>query len=299
MHQSSGAFLFLLGLHLQQVVPASFCIDVPPPVGLSMPLNALRSVHQLGGSTLVYPIDHYPYQFTIPGNTLEVADSFVAAMSAPVRRNKTCTTQTRPEKLIARKGPGKRPSVYCKLEYGCPRAGHFERAKDSRKAHQTIKHNCKSRISISHHIQSNSLRVMLWHRHNHDPNSHKDMMVTRAPIEIDNWLKEQVASCLCWDVIEGLAKCSDLAGMSTPLSQPEGLHISYDRVRYLTKKFTTTTPQMNGHVPSAEVECLTAPPDKIGVIKPPCQTLKRARCSLKEPGAQAISKKRTPQRAAL
>ncbi|POW02475.1 hypothetical protein PSHT_12105 [Puccinia striiformis] len=240
--------IFPLIQDISTVVPASFCVDVPPPADLSMPPNALRSVRQLGGSTPTYPTNSYPYQFTIPGNTLEAANSFVAAMSATVRWNKTRTTETQVEKLLPREGRGKRPSVYFKLEYVCPRAGHFERAKGSRKTHRTIKHDCKSRFSISHHIQTNSLRVMLWHRHNHDPNSHEDMLVTRAPIKIDNWLKEQVASGLRWDVIEGLAQWSDLADMATPLRQPEGLRISYDRVRHLTKKLPTTTPQMNGHV---------------------------------------------------
>ncbi|KAH9450232.1 hypothetical protein Pst134EA_026940 [Puccinia striiformis f. sp. tritici] len=240
--------IFPLIQDISTVVPASFCVDVPPPADLSMPPNALRSVRQLGGSTPTYPTDSYPYQFTIPGNTLEAANSFVAAMSATVRWNKTRTTETQVEKLLPREGRGKRPSVYFKLEYVCPRAGHFERAKGSRKTHWTIKHDCKSRFSISHHIQTNSLRVMLWHRHNHDPNSHEDMLVTRAPIKIDNWLKEQVVSGLRWDVIEGLAQWSDLADMATPLRQPEGLRISYDRVRHLTKKLPTTTPQMNGHV---------------------------------------------------
>ncbi|POW06728.1 hypothetical protein PSTT_08779, partial [Puccinia striiformis] len=241
--------IFPLIQDISTVVPASFCVDVPPPADLSMPPNALRSVQQLGGSTPTYPTDSYPYQFTIPGNTLEAADSFVAAMSATVRWNKTRTTETQVEKLLPREGRGKRPSVYFKLEYVCPRAGHFERAKGSRKTHRTIKHDCKSRFSISHHIQTNSLRVMLWHRHNHDPNSHEDMLVTRAPIKIDNWLKEQVASGLRWMSLK--AWPSGLILLTTDgntLSQPEGLRISYDRVRHLTKKLPTTTPQMNGHV---------------------------------------------------
>ncbi|KAI7959397.1 hypothetical protein MJO28_003188 [Puccinia striiformis f. sp. tritici] len=235
--------IFPLIQDISTVVPASFCVDVPVPADLSMPPNALRSVCQLGGSPPAYPTDPYPYQFTIPGNTLEAANSFAAAMSATVRWKKTRTTETEATRLLPRKGCGKRPSVYFKLEYVCSVQDTSSVPKILRKTHPTIKHNCKSRFSIAHHIQTNYL-------HNHNPNHHEDMLVTRAPIKINNWLKEQVVSGLRWDFIGGLAQCSDFADkqMATPWSQPEGLHISYDQVQHLTKKLPTTTPQMNGHV---------------------------------------------------
>ncbi|KAI9625115.1 hypothetical protein H4Q26_016504 [Puccinia striiformis f. sp. tritici PST-130] len=206
--------IFPLIQDISTVVPASFCVDVPVPADLSMPPNALRSVCQLGGSPPAYPTDPYPYQFTIPGNTLEAANSFAAAMSATVRWKKTRTTETEATRLLPRKGCGKRPSVYFKLEYVCSVQDTSSVPKILRKTHPTIKHNCKSRFSIAHHIQTNSLRVVLWHRHNHSPNSHKDMLVTRAQIKIDNWLKGQVVLGLHWDFIEGLAQCSDLADAS-------------------------------------------------------------------------------------
>ncbi|KNE98643.1 hypothetical protein PSTG_08012 [Puccinia striiformis f. sp. tritici PST-78] len=114
--------IFPLIQDISTVVPASFCVDVPVPADLSMPPNALRSVCQLGGSPPAYPTDPYPYQFTIPGNTLEAANSFAAAMSATVRWKKTRTTETEATRLLPRKGCGKRPSVYFKLEYTQPQS---------------------------------------------------------------------------------------------------------------------------------------------------------------------------------
>ncbi|KAH9469885.1 hypothetical protein Pst134EA_007157 [Puccinia striiformis f. sp. tritici] len=48
-----------------------------------------------------------------------------------------------------------------------------------------------------------------------------------------------------------------------------------------------------------EIECLTAPPDEIEVIKPLHRTLKRARCGPEGPGTQGISGKVPPRRVAL
>ncbi|KNE98644.1 hypothetical protein PSTG_08013 [Puccinia striiformis f. sp. tritici PST-78] len=199
--------IFPLIQDISTVVPASFCVDVPVPADLSMPPNALRSVCQLGGSPPAYPTDPYPYQFTIPGNTLEAANSFAAAMSATVRWKKTRTTETEATRTL--------------------RAFQRSSARLIQPSNTTANHAFQLLITFKPTIY---------------------MLVTRAPIKINNWLKEQVVSGLRWDFIGGLAQCSDFADMATPWSQPEGLHISYDQVQHLTKKLPTTTPQMNGHV---------------------------------------------------
>jgi hypothetical protein len=71
---------------------------------------------------------------------------------------------------------------FFKLEFTCPCKGHANPPLNSRKSkHVLAQCGCPARFSVSHHIESDSLWVKWFWRHNQDPYSHNDMVVTCAP----------------------------------------------------------------------------------------------------------------------
>jgi hypothetical protein len=204
--------MFPLITDYTEVVPTSFTHEVVIPEGIFSPPNALRLVHHVGG---LHP--HFatnPYQFTIPGRTLKDAENFGAAMSAIVRWNQNRVTG--PLNLKDSKpadsnpaNPKEKQSVprlnFFKLEFTCPCKGHTNTPLNSCKSkHISARCGCPARFSVSHHIESDSLWVRWFWKHNHDPYSHDDMVVTRPPQAVDDWLKARVEEGLSWKAIHKL-----------------------------------------------------------------------------------------------
>ncbi|KAA1109991.1 hypothetical protein PGT21_005888 [Puccinia graminis f. sp. tritici] len=211
------------------VVPRSFLEEVPVPENSSIVApNSLRTIRHLGVSTPSFPDQPYPYQFTIPGNSLAEAEKFVQAMSETIRWNRSRKTDHSSTVEEAPNGPGKRPAVLFKLEYTCPRSGQLDRSPTSRKTHESIKCDCNAKFSISLHIKTNMLRVVWYWQHNHNPTSHTDMLVSRPPASVTKWLKDRVLSGLDWDTIEQLVNCSDIANLESDSVKPQGFAITYD-----------------------------------------------------------------------
>jgi len=91
------------------------------------------------------------------------------------------------------------PQNQFKLKYTCPNQGFPALTPNTCKKHHTLACcGCKAHFSIFFHNPSASIRVK-WHwKHNHNPNSHQEMLNTRAPVVVDEWLKAQVDSGLDW-----------------------------------------------------------------------------------------------------
>ncbi|KNZ55186.1 hypothetical protein VP01_2744g4 [Puccinia sorghi] len=63
--------------------------------------------------------------------------------------------------------------------------------------------------------QLDSLQVFWSWRHNHNPNSHKDMLVTHIPLILDQWVNEQFDTGLAWKEINNLIRTPDILDVST------------------------------------------------------------------------------------
>jgi hypothetical protein len=191
---------FPLITNLSEVLPTTFTHEVAIPEGIYSPPNALRLVRHVGGLHPHFPT--YPYQFTIPGRTLKDAESFGNLIAAIVCWNKNRRTpkDAKPEETQSA------PRLnFFKLEFTCPCKGHVNPPLNSRKSkHMSAWCGCPACFSVSHHIESDSLQVKGFWRHNHDPYSHDDMVVTRAPKAVDDWLKAVVESGLSWKAIHKL-----------------------------------------------------------------------------------------------
>ncbi|KAA1136370.1 hypothetical protein PGTUg99_028393 [Puccinia graminis f. sp. tritici] len=221
-------------VNIYDVLPPPFTQEIPPLVGTRSPPNALRLVRQVDGMLPSFPTN--PHQFTIPGNTSADAKEFVRAMGATVRwtlRRGTDNT-TKLEKGI--QGSGRRPEFYFKLEYKCPRTGHLQREINSRKHHPSRKCGCLAKFTVTHDIASNSLQVVWFWEHNHNPYSYEDMQRCRTPESVDKWLNDCVVSGLGWEAIQRLIRLPDLFALDRSQYVSEGREISYDRVRYLIRK---------------------------------------------------------------
>jgi hypothetical protein len=59
-------------------------------------------------------------------------------------------------------------------------------------------------FTIKHHAATNLLHVLWFWQHNHDPSSHEDMLVSRLPQVVEQWLTEKVVSGLGWRAIKRL-----------------------------------------------------------------------------------------------
>jgi hypothetical protein len=71
-----------------------------------------------------------------------------------------------------------------------------------------------------HHIETNAIRVKWYWQHNHDPNSLEDMTLARAPVAVDDWLKERVESGLGWRAIHNLIRNPFVGSVSPRSFQP-------------------------------------------------------------------------------
>ncbi|KAA1075464.1 hypothetical protein PGTUg99_010595 [Puccinia graminis f. sp. tritici] len=227
---------------IYDVVPRPMTEEIPVPEGVTSAPNALRFVRHVGGSSPTFPT--HPHLFTIPGNTLEEAQEFVNAMLATTRWNFQRGTPPSEKDLAQTKGRGRRPEAFFKLEYRCSSGGQSKRVSNSRKKnHTSARCGCKARFSISHHIQTNSLRVA-WHwQHNHELTSHQQMLITRPPLVVDNWVKDRVDAGLGWKEIYDLTQTNDVLDLQSSTVKPEASGVTYDRVRYLIRTRRTANSQ--------------------------------------------------------
>ncbi|EFP83294.1 uncharacterized protein PGTG_09247 [Puccinia graminis f. sp. tritici CRL 75-36-700-3] len=220
------SFTYPLVQDIYDVVPRPHTQEIPARVGVSSAPNALRLVQNVGSINPTFPT--HPFLFTIPGSSKSAAEEFVKAMTATVRWFLQRGTPTASEKLNKLQGSGRRPEAFFKLEYQCPCSGYCKGTPNSRKKnHISARCGCKARFSVSHHIQSNTLRV-IWHwQHNHDLNSHQQMIVTRPPLVVDQWLKDRVDSGLKWREIYDLTQVDDVLDLRSSTVIPESHGVTY------------------------------------------------------------------------
>ncbi|KAA1079792.1 hypothetical protein PGT21_024402 [Puccinia graminis f. sp. tritici] len=213
------------------VVPLPFTEEIAAPDDISVEPNALRLVRRMGGIPPSFP-DH-PHTFTIPGHTLEDAKAFVSAMQATILWTGSKKARNDPGVLAPGKSKptGQQTENLFKLEYRCPRSGTYEPAPNSRKKVGSRKCGCLARFTITHHWQTNSLRVV-WHwDHNHDPYSLEDMDKSRMPKVVEKWLDDRVVSGMGWNAIQKLLNCPDLFAIDPSVAIAESPSITYDHVR--------------------------------------------------------------------
>ncbi|POW20306.1 hypothetical protein PSHT_03688, partial [Puccinia striiformis] len=183
---------------IYEVVPLPWTQVVPAPADIYVHPNALRLVRKIGGTLPAFPAN--PYLFTIPGNTRDDAETF--------NQHATITPG------VVNKG-GRPPEFHFKLEFQCPRSGIHIVKPNSRKSAPSQKCDCKSWFSISHHVKTDSLRVVWRWDHNHDPYSEDEVSTMRTPKVIANWINER---------------------MEVDAAIPEAHYVAYDQVRYLIRK---------------------------------------------------------------
>ncbi|KAI7959031.1 hypothetical protein MJO28_002822 [Puccinia striiformis f. sp. tritici] len=221
---------------IYEVVPLPWTQVVPAPADIYVHPNALRLVRKIGGTLPAFPAN--PYLFTIPGNTRDDAETFVTAMQATIYWTKHRETKNQHATItpgVVNKG-GRPPEFHFKLEFQCPRSGIHIVKPNSRKSAPSQKCDCKSWFSISHHVKTDSLRVVWRWDHNHDPYSEDEVSTMRTPKVIANWINERVMSGLGWASIEKLLSCPDLFSMEVDAAIPEAHYVAYDQVRYLIRK---------------------------------------------------------------
>jgi hypothetical protein len=192
--------------------------EVTIPEGVFSPPNALRLVQHVGGLHPHFP--SLPHTFSIPSHSdlLAASFAFIKAMRATVRWNKHWHFP----KLLTKESISKEKSTgrkhYFKLEFTCPCQGFSNPPLNSRKSqHVSAWCGCTARFSIAHNLESDSLRVTWCWQHTHDPNSREDMILARAPIAVDDWLKERVESGLGWPAIQNLIR-TPYIGLVSPQS---------------------------------------------------------------------------------
>ncbi|PLW31368.1 hypothetical protein PCANC_17726 [Puccinia coronata f. sp. avenae] len=228
--------------NLTRVIPQPFTFQAPVPEVVFSPPNALRLVRRIGGLHPHFP--NNPHKFTIPGRSIEEARNFAKAMSATVRWN-----QHRRINHNLPKSTSEGRLHHFKLEFHCPCKGYCNPAPNSRKSkHISARCGCLACFAVFHHIESDSLRVEWFWQHNHDPYSHKDMVITRAPKAVDNWLKERVESGLPWAAIHRLIRTPYISSIASAEIIPEGLRQFYDQFRYLRRKQVKVVAQRDKNV---------------------------------------------------
>ncbi|KAA1134890.1 hypothetical protein PGTUg99_013297 [Puccinia graminis f. sp. tritici] len=65
---------------------------------------------------------------------------------------------------------------------------------------------------------------------NHKLNSHQQMLITRPPFVVNQWLKDRVDSGLKWQEIYDLTQVYDVLDMSLSTVKPEVHGVTYDQV---------------------------------------------------------------------
>jgi hypothetical protein len=170
----------------------------------------IRRVH---GSAPSFP--EPIHRFSIPGCTKSDAEVFVTAMQATVYWSAQRTHRKKVGSVPPTGKTGRPTENSFRWDFKCPRSGIHEAVPNSRKKH-TLSRKCdfKSRFSIFHHIQTNSLRVEWQWKHNHDPFSPDEVQQNRIPKMVENWLTERVISGLNWKSILELMRCSDIFTVS-------------------------------------------------------------------------------------
>ena len=134
-------------------------------------------------------------------------------MSATVRWNRQrCTSHLLPKSASTGR------LHHFKLEYHCPCKGFCNPPLNSHKSkHLSACCGCVACFAVYHHIKSDSLRVEWFWQHNHNPYSHEDMVLTRAPKAVDDWLKDCFESGLSWKAIHKLICTPYISSVSLSL----------------------------------------------------------------------------------
>ncbi|PLW18658.1 hypothetical protein PCANC_13325 [Puccinia coronata f. sp. avenae] len=218
--------------NLSEVVPRPFTHEVAVPNGVFLPPNALRLVRHIGGLHPHFP--SLPVTFSIPGHLLDTALAFVKSMRATVRWNQHCCVPNplTEDNIVWDTSFGRKN--YFKIEFTCPCQGFANPPLNSRKSNHVLAWcGCTARFSILHHIPTDSVRVTWFWKHSHDPNSHDDMVLSCAPIAVDDWLKERVESGLGWKAIHNLIRTLFIGSIALAEVIPKGLRKFYDRFWYL------------------------------------------------------------------
>ncbi|PLW54535.1 hypothetical protein PCANC_04249 [Puccinia coronata f. sp. avenae] len=172
------------------------------------PANSLDLVCRLQGSASSFPTN--PIKFTIPGTTKANAEAFVTAMQATVRwnrerRRENVAVSPKPNNTGKSRPRGAPPKFHYKLEFTCPRQRHYEKFANSRKRNQpTIKCDCHACFNVQHHKATNSLQVVWYWQHKHNPYSYEDMLLCRSPEVVEQWLNKKFISGLGWKAIHRL-----------------------------------------------------------------------------------------------
>jgi len=219
---------------IHDIVPRPFTEEVPPPPGVTVLPNSLRLVRKVSGVSPSFPT--HPATFTIPGSTIREAMDFVEAMQSTVYWA-AHRTKHNPPLNSNRKAGGRPTEVRFKLDYQCPCAGLLTPVPDTRKKHFVSRRcGCEARFSVSLHIETNTLRVTWFWRHNHDPHSLEAMEPTRIPRIVAKWLQERMNNGVGWAQLQKLLHSDDLLLARSATTIPESLYIQYDQVRYLIRK---------------------------------------------------------------
>ncbi|PLW28759.1 hypothetical protein PCANC_21783 [Puccinia coronata f. sp. avenae] len=196
---------------LLEVVPRPFTHKVSVPNGVFLPPNALRLVRHIGSLHPHFP--SLPVTFTIPGHSLDTALAFVKSMRATVRWNqhRCVPNPLTKDNIVWYTSFGRKN--YFKIEFTCPCQGFANPPLNSRKSNH-VSDQCGCTAS-------------------HDPNSHDDMVLSRAPIAVDDWLKERVESGLGWKAIHNLIRTPFIGLIASAEVIPKGLRKFYNRFQYL------------------------------------------------------------------
>ncbi|POW23223.1 hypothetical protein PSHT_00402, partial [Puccinia striiformis] len=217
------------------VVQPPFTQELPVPHGVPSAPNALQLVRHIGGCFPVLPDS--PYYFSIPGNTLFEAQVFVKAMCQTIRWNLN------------------RHTLHDNDTGTSGRCG------------------CDVKFAISHHVDTDSLRVEWNWMHNHDRNSLDDMLVTRVPEAVDRWLKDCVDS-VANNFMEGKLKISlytvmlhdPIVGKGLPVAWAFTLAESHEPVRRLLSWLQDTS---GSRLQSVMSDCALAIANAVAHTFPP------------------------------
>ncbi|KNZ48545.1 hypothetical protein VP01_5594g1, partial [Puccinia sorghi] len=161
---------------------------------------------EIGGAPLLFPTN--PIRFTIPGHTLGDAQVFVQDMCCTVLWNLKKATHENLPKLKSQTSP--------------PGSGHLSRKVSSRKKHVSRKCGCSAKFTITHHIQSDSLRVVWLWDHNQQFNSLEDMQSSRLPPCVAKLLDDRVLSGDKWKNIHKDIRCPKVLVLEGPSNLSKG-----------------------------------------------------------------------------
>ncbi|EFP76087.2 uncharacterized protein PGTG_02528 [Puccinia graminis f. sp. tritici CRL 75-36-700-3] len=169
---------------------------IPVLKGGLLATHVLRSAWNVNRSTPSFP--NHPHLFTIPGHSLFKAQEFAKAMMAPIMWNIQKISYSSLDSSHSN-GNGHHAEFFFKLDYQCPCSGNPMDTPEiellPKENHQYTRFGCKAQFSVSHHIKTNSLRVV-WHwRHNHSLRAelhHRLPIITCPPIRCESYNAEEL-----------------------------------------------------------------------------------------------------------